>query len=502
MPTESNNRNLFVRIAEIFELRQNAECVLLIDQPNWTYRDLKRATARYAGYLKTEGVIRGDRVVVQVEKNASALAFYLACLQSGVVYVPVNTAATLDEIHYFVDDAQPSLVVLIDEGISTTIRSTHPVSVVDGDMLDKLSESAPLEKEIVGLGDDDLAAILYTSGTTGRPKGAMLTHGNLRSNADTLLVSWGWREDDVLLHALPIYHVHGLFVAIHCVLLSGTAMWFLSSFDLDQIISSLSVSTVMMGVPTYYIRLLKDDRFTRQTTSNMRLFISGSAPLSEQTFHQFYERTGHRILERYGMSETIMNTSNPLNGDRVAGTVGFALPEIEVRICDGDGEVLPVDTVGQIEVRGPNVFKGYWRNPQKTAEGFTSDNFFKTGDMAFKDDEGRISIVGREKDLVISGGLNVYPAEIETLIDEIEFVEETAVIGVPHPDFGEGVVAVIAASQAVSLDQVRSHLKEKVAAYKHPKAIVEVDELPKNAMGKIQKNLLREQNANLFDSAC
>lgn len=500
MPIESENSNLYARFSKVFKRCPNVECVLLDDSTNWTYNDLEHKSARYAAYLKRQGLKQGDRVVVQVEKNAEALAFYLACLQSGVVYVPVNTASALDEIRYFVEDAQPNLVVLIDPDDCARTRSSVPITVITGDDLAEQAKDAPLEEHIAVLGSDDLAAILYTSGTTGLPKGAMLTHGNLLSNAQTLLTAWGWQDDDVLLHALPIYHVHGLFVAIHCVLLSGTAMWFLPSFNLDQIIKRLPESTVMMGVPTYYIRLLKHARFSRDVVSNMRLFISGSAPLSEQTFHQFYDRTGHRILERYGMSETIMNTSNPLGGDRVAGTVGFELPGIEIQITNAEGEVLPAETVGQIEVRGPNVFKGYWNKPEKTSEEFTNSGFFKTGDMAFKDSEGRISIVGREKDLVISGGLNVYPAEIETLIDEIEGVEETAVIGVPHPDFGEGVVAVIKATEPVSLEQVRNHLREKVASYKHPKAIISVDDLPKNAMGKIQKNVLREQNGALFDS--
>ena len=500
MPIESENRNLFARFSKVFKRCPNMECVLLVGDSNWTYNDLERRSPRYSGYLKTQGVNQGDRVVVQVEKTAEALAFYLACLQSGIVYVPVNTASTLDEIRYFVDDAEPNLVVLINQDACARIRSMFPITVISDDELAEHAKEAPLEEHVAALGTDDLAAILYTSGTTGRPKGAMLTHGNLLSNAETLLAAWGWRDDDVLLHALPIYHVHGLFVAIHCVLLSGTAMWFLPSFNLDQVIERLPESTVMMGVPTYYIRLLKHEGFNRDVVSNMRLFISGSAPLSEQTFHQFHDRTGHRILERYGMSETIMNTSNPLEGERVAGTVGFALPDIEIQITNAGGEVLPVETVGQIEVRGPNVFKGYWNKPEKTAEEFTNEGFFKTGDMAFKDREGRISIVGREKDLVISGGLNVYPAEVETLIDEIEGVEETAVIGVPHPDFGEGVVAVIKSNEPVSLEQVRNHLREKLAAYKHPKAIVRVEDLPKNAMGKIQKNVLREQNSALFDS--
>ena len=480
--------------------KEHAKCMLLEEGNHWSYADLSDSVGRFAGYLCEKDIEKGDRILVQTEKSPDAVALYLACLQLGVVYVPVNTAATMDEVRYFIDDALPSLVVLLEENRCAEVRSAYSIPVIDSCSIVVQAQQAKTREEIAILDVDDLAAILYTSGTTGKPKGAMLTHGNLRSNAETLLIAWGWQGDDILLHALPIYHVHGLFVAIHCVLLSGTAMWFLPSFDVKQVVKKLSQSTVMMGVPTYYIRLLKEESFNQQVTSNMRLFISGSAPLSEQTFHQFFERTGHRILERYGMSETIMLTSNPLEGERVAGTVGFELPGVEVRIADSDGGVLPIDTVGQIEVRGPSVFKGYWNKPDKTATEFTKDGFFKTGDMAFKDHEGRVSIVGRAKDLVISGGLNVYPAEIETLIDEVEGVEENAVIGVPHPDFGEGVVAVVVAKQPITLTMVRSQLRDKVASYKHPKAVVQVGELPKNAMGKIQKNVLREQNADLFES--
>ena len=480
--------------------KEQAQCILLDEGEDWSYGDLSNSVGRFAGYLCEKDIEKGDRILVQTEKSADAVALYLACLQLGVVYVPVNTAATMDEVRYFIDDALPSLVVLLEENRCAEVRSAYSIPVIDSRSIVVQAQQAKTREEIAILDVNDLAAILYTSGTTGQPKGAMLTHGNLRSNAETLLSAWGWQGDDILLHALPIYHVHGLFVAIHCVLLSGTAMWFLPSFDVKHVVKKLSQSTVIMGVPTYYIRLLKEESFNEQVTSNMRLFISGSAPLSEQTFHQFFERTGHRILERYGMSETIMLTSNPLEGERVAGTVGFELPGVEVRIADSDGGVLPIDAVGQIEVRGPNVFEGYWNKPDKTATEFTKDGFFKTGDMAFKDHEGRVSIVGRAKDLVISGGLNVYPAEIETLIDEVEGVEENAVIGVPHPDFGEGVVAVVVAKQPITLTMVRSQLRDKVASYKHPKAVVQVGELPKNAMGKIQKNVLREQNADLFES--
>ncbi|MDH3640661.1 MAG: AMP-binding protein, partial [Gammaproteobacteria bacterium] len=347
----------------------------------------------------------------------------------------------------------------------------------------------------------DIAAILYTSGTTGRSKGAMLTQQNLLSNALTLLDYWGWQDDDVLLHALPIFHVHGLFVALHCAFLSGTPVLFLPGFNADAVLASLPHATVMMGVPTFYSRLLEHPEFDAEVCGNMRLFISGSAPLTEQTFRAWEERTGLKILERYGMSETAMITSNPLIGERVAGTVGFALPGIETRIADEAGRALPAEEVGIIEVRGPNVFKGYWQMPDKTAEEFRDDGFFVTGDMGRMDSEGRISIVGRAKDLVISGGYNVYPKEVEKLIDEIPGVVESAVIGVPHPDFGEGVVAVVVpAADEVSEADVGAALDGKLARFKQPKRVMNVAELPRNAMGKVQKNDLRQRFESLFES--
>ena len=343
--------------------------------------------------------------------------------------------------------------------------------------------------------DDDAAAIVYTSGTTGRPKGAVLSHANLASNAATLCACWGWRDDDVLLHALPIFHVHGLFVALHCAFLTGTPTIFLPRFDANALLRELPRSTVLMGVPTFYTRLLSESSFNAAACRNMRLFISGSAPLAEQTFAAFEQRTGQRILERYGMSETLMNTSNPLgpaDGERLAGSVGFALPGIAVRIADADGRALPAGQVGGIEVRGPNVFKGYWRMPDKTREEFRADGFFITGDLGSMDEAGRVRIVGRAKDLVISGGYNVYPKEVETLLDAMPGVRESAVIGVPHADFGEAVVAVLVADETVHIGRVDAFLKDKLARYKQPKRVIHVQELPRNAMGKVQKNALRE----------
>ena len=362
-------------------------------------------------------------------------------------------------------------------------------------------EAARPRFEVAERKGDDLAALVYTSGTTGRSKGAMLTHHNIRSNAEALRQCWGWRDDDVLLHALPLFHVHGLFIALHCALLGGTPTIFLPRFDVRTVKRYLPESTVMMGVPTFYTRLLQDADFNRSHCRGVRVFISGSAPLTEATFDAWQARTGHRILERYGMSETIINTSNPLHGERVAGTVGFALPGVEVRVAGETGEPLPPGEVGGIEVRGENVFKGYWRQPDKTAEEFRPDGYFITGDLGVMDAEGRLSIVGRARDLVISGGYNVYPKEVEALIDELDEVDESAVIGVPHPDFGEGVVAVVVPSgNPVSTEQVIAPLKDRLARFKQPKHVVNVQTLPRNSMGKVQKNRLREEYEGLFSS--
>ncbi len=492
--------NFFHHLHEVVAQNRDKKCLLLDDGSYWTYEQLFQCTFHFAGFLRSQGIQVNDRVVVQCEKCPEALALYLACLQMGTIYVPVNTSATATEIQYVVEDTEPKVLVLKDEPSSLTNYGID-CFVLSSSECEFVSQvrSHSAYSEIMIRSDADIAAILYTSGTTGRAKGAMLSHRNLRSNAETLLKTWGWERTDVLLHALPIYHVHGLFVAIHCVLLSGTSMWFFRTFDLEQIIRRMPHATVLMGVPTYYIRLLKEQGFSHKAFKAMRLFISGSAPLSEQTFNSFFDRTDKRILERYGMTETGMITSNPLKGERVAGSVGFPLDGVAVRIVDKEGNQSSSDWVGEIEVKGPNVFAGYWRMPEKTREEFTTDSYFKTGDMGYKNDEGRVFIVGREKDLVISGGLNVYPAEIETLIDEMEGVEENAIIGVPHPDFGEGVVVVVVSEEPITLDAVRDFLREKVASYKHPKAVISVGDLPKNAMGKVQKNLLRQSYSSLFE---
>ena len=469
---------------------------------DWTYETLLDRVASAAGALLGFGVRTGDRVVVQVPKSPEAVALYLACLKLGAVYVPLNTAYTAREVEYFLEDAEPALFVRAADAASTSGVPTATLDAHGGGTLAEAAASASPSEEVAHRDAGDLAAIVYTSGTTGRSKGAMLSHGNLASNAETLCDAWGWRDDDVLLHALPIFHVHGLFVAMHCVFLTGTSMVFLPGFDADTFTAHLPRATVTMGVPTFYTRLLARPDFDRDACASMRLFISGSAPLTEQTFHAFEERTGHRILERYGMSETLMNTSNPLGGERVAGTVGFALPDVETRIAGADGGAAASGAVGEIEVRGPNVFSGYWRMPDKTAEEFRPDGFFRTGDMGFMDDQGRVTIVGRAKDVVISGGYNVYPKEVEDLIEEMPEVSEVAVIGVPHPDFGEGVVAVVGpVGEEVSLGAVERALGGRLARFKQPKQVLNVDALPRNAMGKVQKNVLRERFARLFDAA-
>ena len=467
------NPNLFARFKIVFDAHAAEACMRLPDGTVWTFDDLQRATGRMAAALREEGVGPGDRVVVQVSKTPDAIALYLATLQVGGVYVPLNTDYTGSEVAYFLRDADPSLFV-VGVGSKTGVTTLTLDEYGEGSLKD-LASSVDPDPHVAERRSEDLAAILYTSGTTGRSKGAMLTHGNLTSNADTLITYWGWRPDDVLLHALPIYHVHGLFVATHCVLLTGSSMIFLPRFDVDALVQHLPSSTVLMGVPTFYTRLLGSALFTREVTAGIRLFVSGSAPLTEQTFEAFEQRTGHRILERYGMSETGMNTSNPLDGKRAAGTVGFPLPGIEARITNEAGESLPPGEIGGIEVRGPNVFSGYWRMPEKTQDEFRDDGYFKTGDMGIVDAEGRYTIVGREKDLVISGGLNVYPKEIELLIDAIPGVIESAVIGVPHPDFGEAVIAVVVSDINIELDDVTAVLTGKLARFKQPKRLLRVD---------------------------
>ncbi len=493
--------NFVADLEAVFAANQARPCFHLPDGGIWTFADLLDAAARLAGVLLDLGVKPGERVLAQVDKTPEAVALYIATLKIGGVYVPLNTAYTNAEVAYFLRDAAPRAFVRQPTGLSLATGANLAVlhlGAKGGELQDRMAKATAFHGVVARHGDD-LAALVYTSGTTGRAKGAMLTHRNIRSNAHALRECWGWRDDDVLLHALPIFHVHGLFIALHCALLGATPTIFLPRFDAAEVQRRLPQATVMMGVPTFYSRLLRRTDFGHSQCAGMRLFISGSAPLTEQVFHAWEARTGHRILERYGMSETIINTSNPLQGPRVPGTVGFPLPGVEVRIADGEGTVLPPGAVGGIEVRGENVCKGYWRRPDKTAAEFRPDGYFITGDLGLMDAEGRLSIVGRSKDLIITGGYNVYPKEVETLLDALPGVAESAVIGAPHADFGEAVLAVVAPSGPdLSLAQVNGHLKDRLARFKQPKAVVNVAALPRNVMGKVQKSLLRTQFAQVF----
>jgi malonyl-CoA/methylmalonyl-CoA synthetase len=474
-----------------------------------TYGDMLARTAQIANVLAARGVKPGDRVAVQVEKTAENLLLYLATLRAGAVYLPLNTAYTLAELDYFIGDAEPALVVCDPakrDGVAgiAKARGVGALETLDakgaGSLVDAAAK-APSDFTDVTREETDLAAILYTSGTTGRSKGAMLTHRNLASNAQTLKEYWRFTEKDVLLHALPIYHTHGLFVASNTLMLAGGSMIFLPKFDADQVMSLLPKATSMMGVPTFYTRLLRHPGLTKAACAHMRLFTSGSAPLLAETQLEFKEKTGHAILERYGMTETNMNTSNPYDGDRIAGTVGFPLPGVEIRIAEPDsGKEVPQGEIGGIEVRGPNVFPGYWRMPEKTKAEFRADGFFITGDVGKIDDRGYVHIVGRAKDLVITGGFNVYPVEVEAEIDAIPGVVESAVIGCPHPDFGEGVTAVVVCKPGADLSEkgIISALEARLAKFKLPKRVIFVDDLPRNTMGKVQKNVLREQNKGLY----
>ncbi len=499
-----NNQNLYLRlVGNRFTESQDRPFLVMPGRSSLRYSELDHETARFASRLLELAVRPGDRVMVQVDKSAESVLLYLACLRVGAIYIPLNTAYTAAEIAYFMGDSEPQLFVCQPASrealteIAANIGVPHLRTLGsqgDGDLLDGLSQLEP-SHQVAQRSSDDIAAILYTSGTTGRSKGAMLSHANLQSNAEVLHEYWHWDDaNDVLLHALPVFHVHGLFVALHCALLGGSPVHFLSKFDPDRIVELLPESTVMMGVPTFYTRLLAHERFTREQCRNMRLFISGSAPLLAETHRDFEARTGFRILERYGMTEAGMITSNPYDGERVAGTVGFPLPGVSVRIADADGRELPRGETGVLELRGPNVFKGYWRMPEKTAAEFREDGWFISGDNAVMDEAGRVSIVGRAKDLIISGGYNIYPKEIESEIDAIPGVLESAVVGVPHPDFGEGVAAVVVAdgSRSLTAEDIVQPLQGRLARFKQPKRVVFVEELPRNTMGKVQKAQLRE----------
>ena len=515
-----SNQNLFAALRAAFPADLDRIAVETADAGSptlrYSWRDLDRATAMMANLLQSLDIPDGSRVAVQVEKSVEAMLLYLATLRAGYVFLPLNTAYQSAEIEYFIGNAEPAVVVCTPRNfgwvskIAFTAGTKHVFTLGDdrtGSLLERAVHCSDRHTPAVKA-DDDLAAILYTSGTTGRSKGAMLSHGNMRSNAVMLKDYWGWRPGDVLIHALPIFHVHGLFVAIHAALLNGSKMIWLGKFDPRVVIEKMPEATVFMGVPTLYVRMLAEPALTREAARHMRLFIAGSAPLLIETFTEWQRRTGHTILERYGMSETIMLTSNPYAADarygnqseRRGGTVGFPLPGVGLRVRGDDGAELPVGEIGGIQVKGPNVFSGYWRMPEKTAEEFTADGWFKTGDVGKVDERGYVTIVGRSKDLIISGGYNVYPAEIEGYINELPGVLESALVGVPHPDFGEVGVAVVVARPGATVqpEAVIADLKARLANFKIPKRCFVVAELPRNTMGKVQKNLLRDQYKALF----
>ena len=496
--------NLYELFARCFPKDRKTVFLETLDGDRFTYADVESLSALYAGMLLELGVEPGDRIAVQVEKSPEAIMLYLATLRAGAAFLPLNTAYTGAEMEYFLADSEPRVVVCrpADEAVITPLAEAAGcahILTLDADGGGSFSERASCAHKIEGVvprSDKDLAAILYTSGTTGRSKGAMITVENLWSNANTLCNAWGFTSDDVLLHALPIFHAHGLFVAINCVLVSGSRMLFLPKFDANDVMKALPRCSVMMGVPTFYTRLLANPDFTPEPFMGRRLFISGSAPLLAETWNEFQERTGHRILERYGMTETVMSSSNLLEGEdgRIPGSIGKPLPGVELRVVGEDGEELPTGETGMLEVRGPNVFKGYWRMPEKTNAEFRPDGFFITGDMARYDENGFLYLVGRAKDLIITGGYNVYPKEIEEELDAMDGIVESAVVGIPDTDFGERVVAAVKPTdEPPSEEEVIAKLKERLAGYKVPKQIHFVDELPRNVMGKVQKNVLRDR---------
>jgi len=495
------NANLYALLRDHFPEDAEQPCLLIPGGPVIHYDDLDAASARIAHALLGAGCRVGDRVAVQTDKCPDSLALYLACLRAGLVYLPLNTGYQKAELAYFFADAEPALVVC-DPDAAQLIAGLRPQASVltlrdrAGTLLE-CADHEPEQFETVMSRADDLAAILYTSGTTGRSKGAMLSHRNLASNALTLVSQWGFTRGDVLLHALPVYHVHGLFVACHCALLSGSRILWLPKFDAAEACARLPQATVMMGVPTFYTRLLSEPQFGAASCRNIRLFVSGSAPLLAETFETFRARTGHAILERYGMTETGMNTANPLSGERIAGTVGPPLPGVSVRIVDAEGRPCDTGVVGDIEIKGPNVFRGYWRMPEKTREEFSAEGYFRTGDLGEWLANGYLRLVGRAKDLIITGGLNVYPAEIEERINALPGVLESAVIGIADADFGEAVTAVVVARSGCGLaeDDLIATLKAEFAGFKVPKRVHFATELPRNAMGKVQKSVLRDRYA-------
>lgn len=486
------NGNLYELLRSHFSGALDRTFITIPGGASVTYHDVDERSARMATVLREQGVGAGDRIAVQVPKSVDAVALYLASLRAGAIYVPLNPNYVAAEVEYLLTDCQPALFVRDQHDDQSGDEAGAAATMSMSSLASDADAAAPTPKIEIRLADD-IAAVLYTSGTTGRPKGAMLTHGNLASNALTLHRLWRFDAADVLLHILPIFHVHGLFVALHTTMLNATPTIFLTRFDVDSVLAALPDATVMMGVPTHYARLLEDPRFTSDRCANVRTFISGSAPMTELLHGAVAERTGHRVLERYGMTETGMITSNPFDGERLAGTVGFALPGVDVRIVDESGEPCNGSTAGVVEVRGPNVFAGYWRLPERT-DAEHHDGWFITGDIGSLDPEGRLTLEGRAGDMIISGGLNVYPKEVETVIDEVDCVVESAVIGVPNEDLGEAVVAIVVTwgDSRTALVDISAAVEQRLANFKRPKEFHLVDELPRNTMGKIQKAKLRE----------
>ncbi len=492
------NANFFACLHAAYANAFDKTFLRLPDGRSLSYGEIDELSGRISAILLAAGAKRGDRIAVQVDKSPENVALYLGAMRAGLIYVPLNTAYTSDELGYFLKDASPTIFVCAPEkerALSPVAKRASVTSILTldpsgaGSLSDALAANVP-QSEICHRDDDDIAVILYTSGTTGRSKGAMLTHKNLRSNAVSLNRLWAFSNDDVLLHALPIFHIHGLFVALHTVMLSACEILFLPKFDAEAVLRQLPRASVLMGVPTFYSRLLGEAGFGKSQAEHMRLFISGSAPLTTETFNAFEARTGHKILERYGMSEAGMIASNPLEGERIAGTVGYALPEVCIRIAGADP--------GEVEINGPNVFAGYWEKADKTAEAFTADGWFKTGDLGVLDDQGRLSLVGREKDLIISGGFNIYPIEIEQILDALPGVKESAVIGVPHPDMGEGVAAIVVEDGQGVTDAALTAAMESLAKFKRPRRFVRIVALPRNAMGKVQKQALRDAHKDVY----
>lgn len=507
MPKEFSN--LFDHFYHSFSKNPSKPALILDTGKEYNFTLLNHISSKFASFFCELGVKPGDRISIQIDKSPESLCLYLACLKAGLTYHPLNPDYTENELSFFIENAKPTVIVCIEKKFNL-FKKLAQINEIDhvftlekdgsGTLVDE-SDHCVHEFKTIETSSNHIAALLYSSGTTGRPKGIMLSHKNLISNTKTLSEYWEFTNEDVLLHALPIFHVHGLFVAIGCALYSGATMCWLEKFNVEKIIANLPSCSVLMGVPTYYTRLLASSEFSEKTCANMRVFISGSAPLLEETFHDFKQLTGHEILERYGMTETNMNTSNPISGQRKPGTVGPPLPGVEVRVVDDNENDLSINEIGNLFVRGPNVFEGYWKMPEKTEEDFTRDGYFKTGDKAKIDDDGYVSIVGRSKDMIISGGLNVYPKEVELILDDIEGIYESAVIGVPHQDLGEAVVAVVVKNETsaeITAQILIEKAKKELAGYKVPKQIIFVDALPRNTMSKVQKNVLRDTHKLTF----